>query len=223
MRGIGPVWIEGRCEPSASVRSVPYCLKHLRSTSTARLQLPLLFVFDFFFFSFLLLSSRATSAFFSSEPFPFFYRAIILVHALDDLVLLPLFPSTYSIKASLNTTHPIQGKGSRTRLLENGHDARLDVMNKSASKKPFNWEDYECGRSPRSGSNASRSSIDSHVQFDEPSPSATSGRLNVPRNNGNASPSHGDLHELHPRRYASLVQHLVKGISNRAALTDPLS
>lgn len=71
-------------------------------------------------------------------------------------------------------------------------------MLKPNSKQPLNWEDYEYGRSPRNGSNAS---LDSHVQFDEPSPSATSGRLNLPHRDSGGSPSHGDLHDLRPRRY----------------------
>jgi len=71
----------------------------------------------------------------------------------------------------------------------------------SSSKKSSNWDDYEHGRSSRHGSEAS---LGSHVQFDEPSPSATSGRLNIPPRNSN-SDSHGDLHDLHGLRHKRCV------------------
>lgn len=73
-----------------------------------------------------------------------------------------------------------------------------------SSKKPLNWEDYDSGRQSRHGSEAS---LGSHVQFDEPSPSATSGRLNIPaRNeNGGNAPEQGDLHNLHRRRFAETL------------------
>ncbi|KAK4695641.1 hypothetical protein P7C71_g2144, partial [Lecanoromycetidae sp. Uapishka_2] len=72
-------------------------------------------------------------------------------------------------------------------------------MPNPTSKKPLNWEDYEHGRSSRHGSDAS---LGSHVHFDEPSPSATSDRLNIPRRNddGSSGPEQGDLHNLHRRR-----------------------
>lgn len=68
------------------------------------------------------------------------------------------------------------------------------------SKNPFNWEDYEHGRSSSVGSEGS---LGSHVQFDAPSPTATSGRLNIPHRNGGDRESDGDY--LRHRRYARHV------------------
>ncbi|CAF9906195.1 hypothetical protein IMSHALPRED_004126 [Imshaugia aleurites] len=75
------------------------------------------------------------------------------------------------------------------------------------AKNPFNWEDYEHGRS---SSVASEASLGSHVQFDAPSPAATSGRLNIPQSNGGDGESDGD-HLRHRRsslsmRFNSLAQ-----------------
>ena len=56
--------------------------------------------------------------------------------------------------------------------------------------RPMNWEDYERGHSSR---HASRGSATSQTNFDEPSPLATAGRLNVPgaepsdENNGHST------------------------------------
>jgi len=93
------------------------------------------------------------------------------------------------------------------------------VMPKSASKQPLNWEDYEYGRSPRQGSDAS---LSSHVQFDESSPSATSGRLNVPQRNGSSAHSHGDLHDLRARRCVTLFPKNAPS-SSRATMTLTVS
>ena len=65
------------------------------------------------------------------------------------------------------------------------------------AKNPFNWEDYERGRS---SSVASEGSFGSHVQFDAPSPTATSGRLNIPQRNDGDRESDGAY--LRHRRYA---------------------
>ena len=65
------------------------------------------------------------------------------------------------------------------------------------AKNPFNWEDYERGRS---SSVASEGSLGSHVQFDAPSPTATSGRLNIPHRNAGDRDSDGA--NLRHRRYA---------------------
>lgn len=65
------------------------------------------------------------------------------------------------------------------------------------AKNPFNWEDYEHGRSSSVGS---ETSLSSHVQFDAPSPTATSGRLNIPQRNGGDRES--DDEYLRHRRYA---------------------
>ena len=64
------------------------------------------------------------------------------------------------------------------------------------AKRPFNWEDYHRGRS---SSVASEGSLGSHVQFDAPSPTATSGRLNIPQRNGGDHESDGE--HLRHRRY----------------------
>lgn len=51
-------------------------------------------------------------------------------------------------------------------------------MTSSRSKAPFTWRDYEHGRSsPRQGSTGSFSS---RVHFDEPSPAAESGQVDIP-------------------------------------------
>ena len=68
------------------------------------------------------------------------------------------------------------------------------------AKNPLNWEDYEHGRSSSVGSEAS---LISHVQFDAPSPTATSGRLNIPQRNGGDRESDGVY--LRHRRYAPCV------------------
>ena len=65
------------------------------------------------------------------------------------------------------------------------------------AKSPFNWEDYERGRSSSVGSEGS---LGSHVQFDAPSLSATSGRLNIPQRNDGDRDSDGAY--LRHRRYA---------------------
>lgn len=67
----------------------------------------------------------------------------------------------------------------------------------SKAKSPFNWEDYERGRS---SSVASEGSLGSHVQFDAPSLSATSGRLNIPQ--GHDGDRESDGAHLRHRRYA---------------------
>lgn len=67
----------------------------------------------------------------------------------------------------------------------------------SKAKTPFNWEDYERGRS---SSIASEGSLGSHVQFDAPSPSGTLGRLNIPQRNDGDHESDGA--HLRHRRYA---------------------
>lgn len=64
------------------------------------------------------------------------------------------------------------------------------------AKNPFNWEDYERGRSSSVGSEGS---LGSHVQFDAPSPTPTSGRLNISQRNGGDRESDGD----HVRRRRS--------------------
>lgn len=74
------------------------------------------------------------------------------------------------------------------------------------SKNPFNWEDYEQGRSSSVGSEGS---LGSHVQFDAPSPTATSGRLNIPQRNGG---DREDGDHLRHRRYAR--HGLVSGFVN---------
>lgn len=52
-------------------------------------------------------------------------------------------------------------------------------MTAPRSKGPFTWRDYEHGRSsPRQGSTGS---VSSRVHFDEPSPTAESGRVEIPR------------------------------------------
>ena len=68
------------------------------------------------------------------------------------------------------------------------------------AKNPLYWEDYEHGRS---SSVTSEGSLGSHVQFDAPSPTATSGRLNIPQRNGGDAGSDGDY--LRHRRYARCV------------------
>ncbi|KAL6719636.1 hypothetical protein ACLMJK_001557 [Lecanora helva] len=73
-------------------------------------------------------------------------------------------------------------------------------MPDSNSKKPLNWEDYEYGRSPRNASDVSLGGGSGHVQFDGPSPSATSGRLNVPRTDGSNAHSPSGSHDLRSRR-----------------------
>ena len=65
------------------------------------------------------------------------------------------------------------------------------------AKSPFNWEDYERGRSSSVGSEGS---LGSHVQFDAPSLSATSGRLNIPQRHDGDRDSDGA--QLRHRRYA---------------------
>lgn len=55
-------------------------------------------------------------------------------------------------------------------------------------KSPFNWEDYEHGRSSSVGSEGS---LGSHVQFDAPSPTATSGRLSIPQRSAGDGESDG--------------------------------
>lgn len=65
------------------------------------------------------------------------------------------------------------------------------------AKNPFNWEDYEHGRS---SSVASGASLGSHVQFDTPSLTATSARLDIPQRNDGDRESDGDY--LRHRRFA---------------------
>ena len=65
------------------------------------------------------------------------------------------------------------------------------------AKSPFNWEDYERGRSSSVGSEGS---LGSHVQFDAPSLSATAGRLNIPQRHDSDRESDGA--HLRHRRYA---------------------
>ena len=65
------------------------------------------------------------------------------------------------------------------------------------AKNPLNWEDYERGRSSSVGSEGS---LGSHVQFDTPSLSATSGRLNIPQRHDGDRESDGAY--LRHRRYA---------------------
>ena len=69
------------------------------------------------------------------------------------------------------------------------------------AKTPFSWEDYEHGRSSSVGS---ETSLGSHVQFDAPSPTATSGRLNIPQRHGGDRESDGEY--LRHRRYARDAQ-----------------
>lgn len=68
------------------------------------------------------------------------------------------------------------------------------------AKNPFNWEDYERGRSSSVGSEGS---LGSRVQFDAPSPTPTSGRLNISQRNGGDRESDGDY--VRRRRYARCV------------------
>lgn len=74
-------------------------------------------------------------------------------------------------------------------------------MPSPSSKQPFSWDDYEHGRLSGHGSEVS---LGTRVQFDEPSPSGTSGRLNIPPRNING-PSHGDLHGLQDLRHRRCV------------------
>ncbi|CAD6576721.1 MAG: hypothetical protein ASARMPRED_007844 [Alectoria sarmentosa] len=61
-------------------------------------------------------------------------------------------------------------------------------MPNSKAKNPVNWEDYEHGRSSSVGSEGS---LGSRVQFDAPSPTATSGRFNIPQRDGGDRESDG--------------------------------
>ena len=73
-------------------------------------------------------------------------------------------------------------------------------MTNSTPKRPTNWDDYEHGRSPRQGSVGS---LNSRVHFDAPSPTSTSGRLNIPQNNGangGNGGNDGSARGLHRRR-----------------------
>ncbi|KAI4277187.1 MAG: hypothetical protein LQ337_001963 [Flavoplaca oasis] len=55
-------------------------------------------------------------------------------------------------------------------------------MTAPGSKRPFTWQDYEHGRSsPRQGSTGS---VSSRVHFDDPSDTAESGQIEIPRGHG---------------------------------------
>lgn len=71
------------------------------------------------------------------------------------------------------------------------------------AKNPFNWEDYERGRSSSVGSEGS---LGSHVQFDAPSPTSPSGRLNIPQRHDGDHESDGA--HLRHRRYAHCASSL---------------